>query len=193
MSRVAGSFSRIVKPPGYHIVPKHDLHGLRHRLKGHAKKAHHFDLNLTAMVDMFSMLVMFLLMNFSSTGEVFFISKNVKIPDAAHGRQLESLPLISVSTSSIYFDAPAKPGQSPMQMEETGEDLPQLKLRLQQLRIMEQTLRPDKTFKGQINIQADEKVPLSQIKKVMNVLISEGWTGINFAVQSKKSAKPLPK
>jgi hypothetical protein len=37
----------------------------------------------------------------------------------------------------------------------------------------------------QIKIQADEKVPLSHIKKVMNALISEGWTGINFAVQSK--------
>ena len=192
MARLAGSFSRILKPPGYHIVPKHDLHGLRHRLNGHSKKVQHFDLNLTAMVDMFSMLVMFLLMNFSSTGEVFFISKNVKMPDAAHGRQLESLPLLSVTSSSVFFDAPATSGRPSVQIEESGEELPQLKLRLQQLRIMEQTLKPDKAFKGQINIQADEKVPLSQIKKVMNVLISEGWTGINFAVQSKKTGKPLP-
>ena len=189
MSRIAGSFSRIVKPPGYHIEPKYDLHGLRHRLYGHDAKSAHFDLNLTAMVDMFSMLVMFLLMNFSSTGEVFFITKKIKMPDAAHGRDLESFPLISVGEGKVVFDAPGKAGQPPIQVEESGDELPQLRLRLQQMRIMEQTLKPDKVFKGQVNIQADEKVPLSQIKTVMNVLISEGWTGINFAVQSKRQGK----
>ena len=37
--------------------------------------------------------------------------------------------------------------------------------------------------KTQINIQADQGTPILYIKRVMNILISEGFTGINFAVR----------
>ena len=37
--------------------------------------------------------------------------------------------------------------------------------------------------KLQINIQADENTPVDKIKNVMNILIQEGFTGINFAVR----------
>lgn len=188
MARLSGSFGRILKAPGYHVKAKYDLHGTRDRLYGGGGHSDHFDLNLTAMVDMFSMLVMFLLMNFSTTGEVFFISKDVKIPDASHGRPLESKPLITITSQNVIFDA-EKIGENPIHLEESDQELPQLKARLQQVRIMEQTIHPDKPFKGEVNIQADEMTSLVYVKRVMNTLISEGWTGIHFAVQNRSKPR----
>ena len=43
----------------------------------HHKKSIVADLLLTALIDAFSILVIFLLMSFSSTGEILFINKNI--------------------------------------------------------------------------------------------------------------------
>ncbi|HYQ81724.1 MAG TPA: biopolymer transporter ExbD, partial [Anaeromyxobacteraceae bacterium] len=40
------------------------------------------ELNVVPMVDMMTMLVIFLLQQFSATGEVLFMQKDIKLPDA---------------------------------------------------------------------------------------------------------------
>ncbi len=180
MKNLKGHHGRVIAPPGYHIKPKYDLHFLRKkRQKGHKK--FNDGLNLTAMIDMFSILVVFLIMNFSSTGEIFFISKDVKLPEAAHARPIENAPLISIVGNSVTLEA-EKLGDNPVYLEEKDANLPRLKSKLQQMRIMAQAVNPGQPFKGQVNVQADVKTPVIYIKRVMNTLISEGWTGVNFAV-----------
>ncbi len=186
MAFVKGSVARIIKAPGYHIRPQYDLHKLREKLWGHKKEGEP-SLPLTAMIDMFSVLIIFLIMNFSATGEIFFISKDVKLPTANHGTPLESLPLISVTKDAVIFEA-EKTGDNPVYLEEKDENLPRLRLKLQQMRILDQTIHPDRPFKGEVNVQADVNTPIIYVKRVMNTLISEGWTGINFAVRGGDSA-----
>jgi biopolymer transport protein ExbD len=190
MGNLKGSQKRLIQPPGYHLHPKYDLHFLRHKLYGGPKGHDEADLPLTSMVDMMSILVVFLLMNFSSTGEVFFLSKGVKIPDAKHGRLMESLPLISILKDGVTLDS-EKIGDAEVKMEglDNTATLPLLRARLQQIRILHQTLRPNEPFKGAVNIQADESTPVNKIKEVMAALIQEGWTGINFAVRPSPTAR----
>lgn len=181
MAHPKGHGKRIIEAPGYHIRPKYDLKGLRQRRTDHGGKHLHADLPLTSMIDMFSILIIFLLLNFSSTGEIFFISKSIRIPEAKNSRQIESKALISIMNDHVTFDS-QKVGDNPLHMTENDMQLPKLKQMLQQVRIMEQAIHPDKIFKGEVNIQADENQNLIYIKRVMNTLISEGWTGINFVV-----------
>ena len=182
-SGVKGSMKRTVRAPGFHIHSKFDLEGLRRHQDAKKKAVSEPNLPLTPMIDMMSILIIYLLMNFSATGEIFFISKDrLKIPDAAHGRPLESAALISVTQDKVFFDA-EKMGDSGLEVQTTEDSMPILKSRLQQLRIMDETIHPGKPFKGLVNIQADQETPLLHVKRVMNVLISEGWTNINFAVQ----------
>ena len=183
MSHAKTGFKRIINVPGYHIHPKYDLHVVRMRRNGDFHDDEVAELPLTSMVDMFSILVIFLLMNFSSTGEVFFIQKDVKLPQAQHGHPIEALPLISISTNKVTIDA-EKVGDGPVSAEESSVEMPQLRSTLQRIRIFEEALRPGQPFKGAVNVQADENVPIFHIKRVMNVLITEGWTGINFAVRT---------
>src|SRR3954467_6436084 len=68
------------------------------------KKQGYATLMLTSLVDMFTIIVIFLLMNFSANGEVLYMSKDIKLPDAYHGSMLERAPVISVSGDAVTFD-----------------------------------------------------------------------------------------
>src|SRR5437588_6722308 len=68
------------------------------------KKAGYATLMLTSLVDMFTIIVIFLLMNFSANGEVLYISKDIKLPDAYHGAMIERAPVIAVSSDAVTFD-----------------------------------------------------------------------------------------
>ncbi len=182
MADVKGTIGRVIQSPGYHLAPKYDLPYLRGKLNSGGKRAFDAVLPLTSMIDMFSLLVIFLLLNFSATGEIFYVNNNLKIPIAEHGHVLESLPIISITPKGVIFDAQGA-GSKRFHIEERDPNLPQLKSMLQRIRNMEQTVNRNPAFRGGVNIQADEKTSIIYVKRVMNILISEGWTNISFAVR----------
>src|ERR1700720_2518899 len=85
-----GSFQR-------HLV------GRKHKKKSR-KRALIAGLTLTSMVDMFSLLVIFLLQSFSTSPELLMITKGVTLPAAISGRELMDAPVLSLSTSGVYLD-----------------------------------------------------------------------------------------
>lgn len=172
--------------PGYHLRPKHDLEYLRKKRTSGAKKMGIPELPLVSMIDMFTILVIFLLMNFSATGEIFFIPKEVTLPEAKHTHPLESAPLITVTATEVILETEPV-GDNPITLTESDANLPRLTESLKQLRELSIATRPDQPFKGAINIQADESTPLVYIKRVMQTCIAGGWTTINFAVRGPES------
>ena len=181
--KVKGSFHRVITTPGYHILPQYDLSRTRHIINEKRNKKKGFHLNLAPMVDMFSILVIYLIMNFSSEGEIFFISKDLKIPQASAGRPMQSYPLISVVKSQIVFDSIDGGGTV---AEVNDQNVPRFRASLRKIRSIEESVGGPSAFKGKVNLQADELTPVEDIKKVMRVLIEEGWTGINFVVAPAK-------
>src|SRR5438552_489597 len=138
---------RTIVKPGYHLKPKYDLKGLRKHLHHGTPPSIIVELPLTSMIDMFTILVIFLLMNFSATGEIFFIQKNIKLPEATHIRPLESAPLISVSTQGVTLEA-QNVGDNPLKLEESDQNLPKLAAALKQIKAIEETIHPGEAFKG---------------------------------------------
>lgn len=184
MIDVKGSSNRLIHPPGYHIKSTYDLTRLREYISSKEDKDLNVVLPLTSMIDMFSMLVIFLLLSFSATGEAFFVNKDIKLPHALNARPLESLPLLSITETSVSLDSDVVGTHS---TEVTlSPQMPKLVAALQHLKQLQENLtlaglKP----KTQINIQADQDTPVLYVKRVMNILISEGFTGINFAVREK--------
>lgn len=176
--KTKGYAHRLIKVPGYHIRPQYDLVHTRHLIEARHSKKPTFTLNLAPMVDMFSVLVIFLIMNFSTDGEIFFISRDLKIPLASAGKPMQSLPLISIVNNDIVFDSAS--GISTL--EANDDQVPKLRETLRQIKEIETQIGDVNGDKAQINLQADENTPVEQVKKVMRVLIDEGWTGINFVV-----------
>jgi len=152
------------------------------------KKSGYAGLMLTSLVDMFTIIVIFLLMNFSANGEVLYMSKDIKLPDAYHGAQLERAPVISVSGDAVTFDG--------RQVASTDElvkgdvlNVPELEDALRDERRRYETIHaqdPDHPFRGLVNVQADRKIPFKVIKRIMFACNQSGFGNINFAALAKE-------
>lgn len=172
--------------PGYHLQPKYDLHFLRKKRNYHGKKSAVPELPLVSLIDMFTILVIFLLMNFSTDGESFFIPKGVKLPLASNGKPLQSSPLLSLNTNEIILETEKLPGSEALSLSANiNGDMAQIITALNSLKLSRsQNLKVGEPFKGQINIQADENLKLELVKKVMKMCVQNGWGSINFAVRT---------
>jgi biopolymer transport protein ExbD len=155
------------------------------------KKVGYATLMLTSLVDMFTIIVIFLLMNFSANGEVLYMSKDIKLPDAYHGAQLERAPVISVSGDAVTFDGKMLLATGDL---EKGEvlNVPELedalrdeKRRYEQIHAND----PDHPFKGLVNVQADRRIPFKVIKRVMFACNQSGFGNINFAALAREGGE----
>jgi biopolymer transport protein ExbD len=152
---------------------------------GHGRKNVNAELNVVSMVDIMTMLVMFLLLQFSASGEVLFINKDIKLPDAVHGQAIDRAPVIAVTKDQIIVE-----GQKVAEMMDIEKDdfwnIPSLEERLRDEKkrwdyIHQNDPDKEKNWKGDINIQADVKIPFKFIKRVMYSCNQAGYFNINFA------------
>ena len=155
---------------------------------GRGKKVGYASLMLTSLVDMFTIIVIFLLMNFSANGEVLYLSKDIKLPDAYHGAQLERAPVISVSGDSVTFDGKLLLSTADLEkgdvlnVPELEDALRDEKRRYEQIHAND----PDHPFKGLVNVQADRRIAFKVIKRVMFACNQSGFGNINFAALSRE-------
>jgi biopolymer transport protein ExbD len=144
------------------------------------------ELNVVPMVDMMTMLVIFLLQQFSATGEVLFMQKDIKLPDAQHGQTIEVAPVVAISTGQVVVT-----GQKVADARDLDQDSGYLSIPALEDRLRDEKKRwdfihqndPDreKNWKGDINIQADVKVPFRLVKRVMYSCGQVGYYNVNFA------------
>ncbi len=181
MSESGGNAEKLIKP-GYHLRPKYDLHGLRRRRADSDRGQLAGELPLTAMIDMFSILVIYLLMNFSATGDAFFMAKpGIVLPSSSRAKIMASAPLLSFNKGTFSLDAVGPDGKV-IRVEDSTGNLNLVTEALQRLQIAIKRKGPA-AFDGKLNLQADENAPLLYIKRAMGAGTSAGWTSINFVVR----------
>lgn len=184
----SSSTRRIIESPGYHVVPMYDLKGLRRRMEASSGRNYDVVLPLTSMIDMFSMLVIFLLLNFSATGEAFFINKNISLPKAKNATPIESLPLISITDKTVSLDSEVV-GSNPVTIDLRDQEMPQLSQSLRRLKaLIDNQEAAGIPVKRGVNLQADEGTDVIYIKRVMNILVTEGFGKINFVTREELEA-----
>src|SRR5207253_9520663 len=97
-----GKIHALIEKPGPHLQTEIPLKFANRG--GHSKKSGYAELNLTSMVDMLTILVVFLLQTFSASGELLSVSKNIVLPEATNFKDLEQAPIIAVSRDSVTLD-----------------------------------------------------------------------------------------
>jgi biopolymer transport protein ExbD len=155
--------------------------------KGHKKHNAAADLLLTPLIDMFVILVVFLIMNFSATGELINISKDIQLPKAKSIAQLERAPVIQISSQTVAIEG-FKVGDSDEILRDPDLRVPTLTDKLQEMRKVDEMMHPGMPFKGQIVINADRLVDFKLIRKVMMASAEAGYTAINYAVLTVRAA-----
>lgn len=150
----------------------------------HGKKATNAEINVIPMVDMMTMLVIFLLQQYSSTGEVLYMQKDIKLPDAHHGQLIEVAPVVAISGSQIVVTGEKVADVQDLDRDSGYLNIPGLEERLRDEKKRWEYLHqqdPEKKWDGQVNIQADRGVPFRIVKRVMYSCGVAGYFNLNFA------------
>lgn len=180
-----------------HVPGKRDRKG---RLKSAARTAV-ATLSLTAMVDMFTVLVVFLLMNYQSTGEVLPMKENVDLPEASATDDLEPSSVVVLGPEGAEVNGVLVETLDEIKASQDWI-LPKLRNELakqieidkreqknsfsKQIQNAVQDAQTPNVIKApqvvKITIQADRKTEILNLKKVMYTITEAGGEAINFAV-----------
>ncbi|HMV67875.1 MAG TPA: biopolymer transporter ExbD [Myxococcota bacterium] len=151
-------------------------------------------LNLTAMVDMFTVIVIFLLQSFSANGEIMFIQKEVTMPTAEHVEELtERGVVITLYDDNILLEG--KEVAKGADLDPSEQTIPSMVERLNGIREREEKIAaatgkkrdPNEPFDGSIIVQADENVDFMLVRKVIASMNDAGWAKVKFAVKGEAS------
>jgi biopolymer transport protein ExbD len=156
------------------------------RSGGHGKKSGYAELNLTSMVDMLTILVVFLLQTFSASGELLSVQKNIVLPEAQNFKDLEQAPIIAVAADSVTLNGAMEADAAELNQENTTDwKIAKLHDDLVTLKNNYKLLHPSENFAGTVVVQADRNVDFKVVKKVMYSCAVAGYGNVNFAVQQK--------
>lgn len=151
--------------------------------RAHAKKKSRrsilLALSLTSMVDMFSLLVIFLLQTFSTSPEMLMVSKEVRLPVAQSGHELVDAPVLAVTREGVFLDQ-KRVGA----VEEVLQNPDSFMDRLKALRELWQQTHPEQKFKGEMNFQAHREISSVVVAKIMGMLPSQNFDSIQLIVTS---------
>lgn len=158
-------------------------------------------LSLTAMVDMFTVLTIFLLQNYSATGQIIFIPKEVVLPKAEKTKELKPAVVVTISSKEVLIDKTpviafdALKAQSEWMIEnlrvQMVEALKKAKLDYERdlQKNLQQAVEAAKGIQDEainpwnkVTIQADKGIDFLTVKKVMYTVTESGAGEINFAV-----------
>jgi biopolymer transport protein ExbD len=154
-------------------------------------------LNVVPMIDLFTMLVIFLIQQFSASGELMLVNPNVAMPKASSMKELERAPIISLTR----WDGQDQPGD--MLFENTKiisqKEINEVKYPSWDIKPLAEILKkswvnqqkangptPEKTKQIRDNrkiiIQADRTVPFAVVKMVMATCGRNEYREPNFAI-----------
>ena len=159
-----------------------------HFFSGHhstGKKSTSADLLITPLVDMFVIIVLFLIANFSATGEILNMTKDVQLPTASHVKELDLAPVVVISATDVIMNGVAVARVADLAHEDYLS-IPALEERLRESKKQTEELHSapadGQAFTGDVNIQGHKEIPFKVLKRVMFSCQNAGFGNINFAV-----------
>jgi len=139
-------------------------------------------LNLTSMIDMFTILLVFLLKSYSAEGQLVTVSDQLILPKARMEQRVQLKLDIQVNNSIIVVDGDPVVAVTP-ELLSSGNSIPELVVRLKDhleySRLTRGTLTEEDT---KINIEGDIGIPAILLQRVMASCSEAGYVGQNLAV-----------
>jgi biopolymer transport protein ExbD len=195
-------------PRLYHSVPFKHL--VKKTGSSAERRASNISMNLTPFVDMMTILVTFLLMVFSATGQLLQAQKGLELPKAESKDTLQLAPVIIVTRTEITYqgqlvattesvlrddsptfkidalyerlDAASKKIKEDVGLGKLPKDLARACEEAKQgIRPQPGSICPD----GLAILQADETTDVRLINKIVNTAKAAGFDNLLFAVKNK--------
>ena len=157
-----------------------------------AKRPVDSPLNLTAFVDTMTVLVTFLLMTFSASGEILMSQKGLELPEAINQGDLVRAPIVTVAIDAITFNGEAITSDTRSLMESTSMEwkIVELfeKLKVEHARFELGSSAGNDKLRGLLILQADKTVDAKVLNRVMKTAYAAEYPNIMFAVNLRPGA-----
>jgi biopolymer transport protein ExbD len=143
-------------------------------------------LNLTSLMDVFTILVFFLLVN-SATVEVLQQPKQITLPDSVVESKPRETVVIFVGKEEVLVQGVPVALVADIQASENAEIEP-ISVRLAELSESVIGLSTQAVAESQeVTVLADKSVPFSVLKKIMATCTGQGYTRVSLAVIQKSA------
>jgi len=141
-------------------------------------------LNLTSLMDVFTILVFFLLVN-SATTEVLQQPKLITLPDSVVEAKPRETVVIFIGTEEVLVQGQVVARVPDIEAFE-GENIEPVSVRLAELAGSVIGLSTRTVAESQeVTVLADKSVPFNVIRKIMATCTGEGYTKVSLAVMQK--------
>ena len=141
-------------------------------------------LNLTSLMDVFTILVFFLLAN-SSSSEVVTTPKQIKLPDSVVETKPRETVVILVSPEAVLVQGEAVVATTDL-LAAQGDAVPEIVERLSRLERNVIGINTKSIVTGkEVTILADKSIPFRVLKKIMSTCTASGYGRISLAVIQK--------
>jgi biopolymer transport protein ExbD len=162
-----------------HHVP---LKFVRNRVTGHGRKSVDHQIPLIPFIDFLIVLVIFLLMSFSASGELVAQQPTITMPQAKNTEQIEISPIIAVDERVITLDGTRVADTQTQGQSAQVDRIEPLIQGLEAEKRKWETIHPSEPFAGQVIVQADRNIDFRVVKKVMFSAAAAGYGNVSFAV-----------
>jgi biopolymer transport protein ExbD len=170
-----------VKRPEPELLHHIPLKFVRNRVAGHGRKAVDHQIPLIPFIDFLIVLVIFLLMSFSASGELIAQQPTITMPDAKNTEQIEISPIIAVDERVITLD-----GSRVADTQTQGHRIEPLIQGLEAEKRKWETIHPSEPFGGRVIVQADRNIDFRVVKKILFSAAAAGYGNVSFAVNQRE-------
>ena len=157
------------------------------------KKKVSYHLNITSMMDMFTIILVFLLKMYSAEGSVLTNADNLVLPNSISKKKPKEVNLqLAVTTDMILVDnQPIVPTSDARRIPQENADPSIMKLEEKLVSCYAQEEEMVKMgalnqVMGRVVIQADKNIEFDVLFKIMNTCGKVGYNNMNFAVMERE-------
>lgn len=152
--------------------------------RSHLRRSPSASLNMVSLMDIFTILVFFLLVN-SADVEVLPSTKAVRLPESVSEQQPQQALTLIVNDKDIIVQ-----GRSIANVTELTTTRGQIPALKRELEYQAQRARASTTgFKGRITIMGDKEIPYHLLKRIMATCSAAQYTHISLAVYQKTMSR----
>ncbi len=147
-----------------------------------------FTLRLTSMIDMFTILLVFLLKNYSTENQVPMVANDLKLPASTAQKAPETASVVGLTREWVLLDG-KKMARVNDVIKSNDLLIKNLYLELKAKRLISERLATYDSkmkFRGEITIQGDKDLPFELLKKVMYTCGQVGYNNMQLAVIKKE-------
>lgn len=171
-----------INKPGKVLLRSVPLKFVSKKVSGHGRKSSNTEIPLIPFIDFLIVLVVFLLISFSASGELLAQRANLVMPKASNVVNLEIAPVVAIDSIVVTLDGRRMADTATLASDPKVERLEPLIQDLETMKRNWSILHPQEPFPGQIVMQADVNIDYRVIKKIMFSAAQAGYANVSFAV-----------